>query len=406
MNQKSISILFYLERNKKNKKGSCPIKCRITYLGKRKEFATGEFVSPEHWVSKKQKARPIKPQNKYVNIQLEIIVSNVKKEFMQLQLKNKDFTVQDIFDAYFKVSEKQRESYLIDYFQQYLKKQQRLIGIDLHKGTWKKFEYTCQLAADFIWWKYRKKDLPMKQLKLHFLSDFEYYLKTERGQRQITVNKYIQRFRKPIRIALAEGYLPRDPFALHKPGRVKKEVVFLTQEELSLLENYTFSQHRLELVKNLFIFCCYTGLAYKEMANLQPAHIQIGFDGNKWIKMMRGKTGKIVSVPLLPKAEGILGFYRSDSEYLLPRMSNQKINSYLKETADILGIEKRITHHTARKTFASTVLLNNDVPMEIVSELLGHSSIKITQEYYGKIVQRRVSEEMERIARKISRGEA
>jgi integrase len=402
MNQKSLSILFYLQKVRTNQSGACPIRCRITYLGKRKEFATGEFVTSLEWNSKKQKASLKRHQNEYVNLQLEIITSNLKKEFMQLQLKNKDFTVQDIFDAYFKVSEKQKEAYVIDYFQQYLKKQQKLIGIDLQKGTWQKFHYTCQLTADFIWWKFRKKDMPMKELKPLFLTDFEYYLKTERGQRQITVNKYIQRLRKPIRTALAEGYLSRDPFALHKPGRIKKEVIFLNSEELNLLENYSFKQQRLELVKNLFIFCCYTGLAYKEMANLKPEHVQIGFDGNKWIKMTRGKTGGLVSVPLLPKAEKIIQFYNSKTEYLLPRMSNQKINSYLKEIADILGIEKRITHHTARKTFASTVLLNNDVPMEIVSELLGHSNIKITQEYYGKIVQRRVSEEMSRISKKFN----
>jgi integrase len=137
------------------------------------------------------------------------------------------------------------------------------------------------------------------------------------------------------------------------------------------------------------------------MANLKKEHIVKGFDRNEWIKMKRGKTGRLVSVPLLPKAKQLLKLYTSDSEYLLPRMSNQKINSYLKEIGGILGIKKRITHHTARKTFASTVLLNNEVPMEVVSELLGHSSIKITQEYYGKIVQKKVGEEMRRISKKL-----
>jgi integrase len=320
---------------------------------------------------------------------------------LQLQLQEKDFAVQDIFDVYFKVPEKQKTTYVIDYFEHYLKKYRKLIGIDLQEATWKKFRYTCNQAADFIWWKYRSKDLPMKDLKLQFLSDFEYYLKTERNQRQITVNKYIQRFRRPIRIAVAEGLLLRDPFALHRPGRVRKRIIFLTQEELSTLVNHSFKQTRLERVKNLFVFCCYTGLAYREMSNLKPVHIQKGFDGIKWIKMTREKTGKLVSVPLLPVAERIIEFYRSDSEFLLPRISNQKFNSYIKEIADILGIEKRITHHTARKTFASTVLLYNDVPMEVVSEILGHSSIKLTEAYYGKIVQKRVSKEMIRIAQKM-----
>jgi len=124
-----------------------------------------------------------------------------------------------------------------------------------------------------------------------------------------------------------------------------------------------------------------------------------GFDGNEWIQMTRQKTSKLISIPLLPKAKIILDKYVEVRDYALPRFSNQKINSYLKEIAGIVGINKPISHHMARKTFASTVLLFNDVPMEIVSELLGHSSMKITQEYYGKVVQRRVSQEMMRISK-------
>ncbi|WP_445386418.1 tyrosine-type recombinase/integrase [Robiginitalea sp. IMCC44478] len=401
MNQKSISILFYLNKSKTNSRGVCPIKCRITYLGKRKEFATGEFINPKHWISKKQKASPETFQNQQINLQLGIITSNLKKEFLRLQVQSKDFTVLDIWKGYFKVSERQKYVHVIAYFQEYLNKERKLVGIDLKEATWKKFNYACLQARDFIKWKYGQGDLPMKQLTLQFLQDFEYYLKTERNQRQITINKCIQRFRKPVKIAVAEGYLNKDPFMLHKPRRVVKEVVFLTQDELSVFESHTFTQPRLELVKNLFVFCCYTGLPYNEMANLKKEHLVKGFDGHLWIKIKRGKTGKMVSVPLLPNAREILKLYNFDSEYLLPRMSNQKINSYLKEIAGILGIKKRITHHTARKTFASTVLLNNNVPMEVVSELLGHSSIKITQEYYGKIVQRKVSDEIKKVRSKL-----
>lgn len=176
-------------------------------------------------------------------------------------------------------------------------------------------------------------------------------------------------------------------------------MIFLSTEELKLLEEHYFTQPRLQLVKDLFIFCCYTGLAYHEMSSLQKEHIIKGFDGNEWIQMKRHKTNKMISVPLLPKAKAILEKYDEVSNHALPKFSNQKINSYLKEIAGIVGINKPISHHMARKTFASTVLLYNDVPMEIVSDLLGHSSIKITQEYYGKIVQKRVSEEMNRISK-------
>ena len=241
----------------------------------------------------------------------------------------------------------------------------------------------------------------MNKLNSQFLADFEHYLKTVKDQKQVTLNKAIQRFRKPIKVAVAEGYLDKDPFAQYKPGRVRKEVVFLSTDELKLLEEHQFAQPRLELVKDLFVFCCYTGLAYHEMANLKKEHIVMGFDRNEWIQMKREKTSKMISVPILPQAKVLLDKYNNESEdFALPKFSNQKINSYLKEIAGILGVNKSISHHMARKTFASTVLLFNNVPMEIVSELLGHSSMKITQEYYGKIVQKRVSEEMKRLMKK------
>jgi len=145
------------------------------------------------------------------------------------------------------------------------------------------------------------------------------------------------------------------------------------------------------------VFCCYTGLAFKEMVSLKKEHIVKGYDGADWIKMKRQKTQKELSIPLLPKAMKILRKYKTDDQYLLPVTSNARFNGYLKEIADVLAIEKRLTHHVARRTFATTVLLYNSVPMEIVSELLGHTKLATTQQSYGKIVQRKVGEEMNRL---------
>jgi integrase/recombinase XerD len=184
---------------------------------------------------------------------------------------------------------------------------------------------------------------------------------------------------------------------LFKSKRVNKEVVFLSPEELSELEKHDFTQPRLKFVKDLFVFCCYTGLPYNELMNLKKRHIVKGFDGNLWIKIKRDKTSKELSIPILPKAESILNVYQNEDEMVFPRISNQNYNSYLKEIGGIVGIEKNLTTHMARKTFASTVLLYNDVPMEIVSELLGHSNMKVTQESYGKVVQKKISLEMERL---------
>ena len=163
------------------------------------------------------------------------------------------------------------------------------------------------------------------------------------------------------------------------------------------LEKHTFNQIRLQQVKDLFVFCCYTGLAYSEMTTLTTNNVEVGFDGNEWIQMIRKKTNRKISVPVLPKAKEILEKYGNE----LPKISNQKFNSYLKEISALLSIEKKLTHHIARKTFATIVLLYNNVPMEIVSELLGHSNMSITQAHYGKIVQRKVSDEMKNLHLKL-----
>lgn len=377
-----------------NKEGKCSIRCRITYNRQRKEFSTGIFINPDHWDRRRRAAFENTENGDYINKQLGLIINKMNQAFLFLQVHPGSFNVEDIYSIY--RGEKVKHDYqVVEYFDLFLDQLKLLVGIDLEQVTWNKFMYIKNDVKAFVLWKFNRIDYPLNKLKMQFLRDFEFYLKTVKQQRQITINKSIQRFRKVIKNAVGEGFLMKDPFMLFKVKGIRKEVVFLSPEELRSLEQFDFSQHRLTMVRNLFVFCCYTGLAYAEMTALLKKHIVKGFDGQLWIEMERNKTKKMIRVPLLPKALEILHYYKD--EEALPKISNQRFNSYLKEIADIVGIEKRLTHHTARKTFASTVLLYNDVPMEIVSELLGHSSMSITQEYYGKIVQRKVGEEMKRI---------
>ena len=396
MNQEIMSILFYLNKSKINKKGLCSIKCRITYLKKRKEFSTGIFINPKMWDSKKQKVSQKEKDHLFIQSQLSFISEKLKKAFLSNQLTTNDISVENIMDLYLGKNPKKQEN-VVSYFKAHLELQKHLIDKDIKQVTWNKFNYVCSDIEAFIKKNYKKRDIPLEQLDLQFLNDFDYFLKTEKNQKQVTINKAIQRFRKPVREAVAKGYLDKDPFILYKAKTVKKRVIFLSSNELRRLEEFEFSQSRLELVRDLFIFCCYTGLAYNEMTSLKKEHIIVGFDKKLWLQMNRKKTDKIISVPLLPKALQLIKKYESESDKVLPEFSNQKINSYLKEITGIVGINKVISHHTARKTFASTVLLYNDVPIEIVSELLGHSSIQITQNYYGKIVQKKVSDAMQKL---------
>ena len=399
MHQDKITILFVISSTKTNKKGLCPLNCRITVNKERKQFTTGLFLNPQYWNSKLQKVNPKDSNQKFLNAQIQQIQNKINSIGLVFQLEGGECTVDNIYNKYVGKEIKKKE-FVYSYYKLYLSRIKKLVGSDIKESTYTKFVYVGNHIEAFIKWKFKKPDFPLEELSLQFLNDFEYYLKTEKNQEQITINKVIQRFRAPLKRAVLEGYIDRDPFIFHKSKTVRKEVVFLTTEELRRLEEAVFQQKRLALIQDLFIFCCYTGLAYNEMFCLEKKNLQLGFDGMDWIVMIREKTQRQISVPILPRAEGIIQKYLSESNRIFPPISNQKFNSYLKEIADVVGIEKRLTHHIARKTFASTILLYNGVSMEIVSELLGHSSMIITQESYGKVVQKKISEAMLKLTKK------
>ena len=390
-----LNILLLLYRAKTNSTGKCPVRCRITFNKQRKEFSTGLFINPSNWNSKQQLVKPPEPDSELINTQLSLIKTKLSQAFLMLQIKESSFTVEDIYTVY-KGEKIEREYNVIEFFERYLKRLKTLVGIDIKQVTWNKHLYVKDDVKRFIKWKFKTNDYPLKKIEPNFLTELDYYFKTVQKIQQITINKKIQRFRKVTKVAVAEGYLDRDPFMLYRAKRVKTEIVYLTPEELEQFENHQFAQPRLRLVQELFIFSCYTGLPYRELMDLEPRHIVIGFDGNKWIQMKREKTSKQLSIPLLPKALNIISKHNNE-QFVFTRLSNQRYNSYLKEIASIIGIDKRLTTHIARKTFATTVLLYNDVPMEIVSKLLGHSSISTTEDSYGKVVEKRISMEIERL---------
>lgn len=394
-----MKILFYIRRNKINANNLCPLTCRITIDYMRKEFATGLFINPDNWSAVKQTACPPNTDHNQLNTQLSLIKQEINQAFLFLQVQKENFDVEDIHLQYKGEAVKSAKS-LMEVYTLHNDRIKKLVGIEYSSSTLKKFEESKNHVKSFIRNNYDKSNVLLEQLSLKFLNDFDYYLKVEKKLKQVTINKHIERLRKIIKLALAEGFLERDPFLLFKQKQVILQVVYLDNVELKLFEEHQFKQKRLQQVADMFIFCCYTGLPYQEMAILRTENLIDGFDGKKWINIYRQKTKKHLTVPLLSKAEVILKKYEHEKT-LLPVISNQQFNSFLKEIAAVLDINKRITHHTARKTFASTVLLYNDIPMETVSELLGHSNIKVTQAHYAKVVQKKVSEQMGKLNSKL-----
>lgn len=395
----TIRILFVLDRAKKNKIGLAPLRCRITFEGDRKPFATGIFINPDNWNALKQKAFPPNTDNTQINTQLSLIKQEVNQAFLFLQVQGRDFSVEDIYRQYKGETIKDDKS-IMEIFNLHIAKQEKLIGISTTKVSVRKFYQTKTHVKNYIFWKFRKHDYLLKEMKMSFITEFEYYLRAEKQFEQNTIHKTLQRFRQMVKLAVGLDFLDKDPFLLHKNKRPKKQVIFLTLEELKRIEAHRFASTRLQEVADMFVFCCYTGLGFTEMSNLEQKHIITGFDKKKWISIFRQKTNRKYEIPLLKKAELILKKYQGQ-ERLLPKISNQRFNAYIKEVAEIVGIQKNLTHHLARKTFASTILLYNDVPMEIVSELLGHSDLSTTSTHYAKVVKKKVSEQMNKLNSKL-----
>ena len=397
----SIKTLFLLARSRLNQQGQCSIRCRITFKYERKEFSTGLFINPKNWDSKKQIAKPPNEENNYISSQLSLIKNKINQAFLFLQVKEEPFDVNDIYNQYAGKT-LAKEYKLIEYYQIYLDRLKKLVGIEIKQQTWDKFSYIKEDVSEFIKYHYKKSDMKLKDLDFNFISEFEYYSKTELKHKQVTINKALQRLKKVVKQSVINGYLDKNPFEEHKPKKVYPKIIFLTQQELDKLENHTFQSEALTRVKECYLFCCYTGLAYKEMFELKKKDLITKPNGINWIYKEREKTERTFSVPLiLPKALEIMKAYSSESEFLLPRISNQSFNRLLKEIANVLEISKNLTHHTARKTFASTVLLNNDIPIEVVSKLLGHSNISTTQEYYAELMPDKLSENLKKLKDKL-----
>lgn len=394
-----MKVLFYIRKSKINANSLCPLTCRITIENERKEFSTGIFLNPKYWQASKQKAHPPNKGNTQINTQLSLIKQDINQAFLFLQVQEKDFDVDDIYRQYKGENIKQEKS-ILEMFQLHILKQEKLIGISTTKVSLAKFHQTETHVKAFIKHQYKKSDFLLKDMTMAFINEFEYYLKAEKLFKQNTIHKTLQRFKHIVKVAVGLDYLAKDPFIMYKNKKPKKEIIFLSTEELQLLEKHSFASPRLQQVADMFIFCCYTGLGYIEMANLNKNNLHQEVDGNVWIKVYRQKTNRNYEIPLLSKAKIILDKYTTENQ-LLPIISNQRFNSYLKEIAEIVGITKNLTHHMGRKTFASTVLLYNDVPMEIVSELLGHSEIGVTQQHYAKVVKKKIGEQMNRLNSKL-----
>ncbi len=404
----TFSILFFLQKNRVTPDGKAPIYCRITVNGKRAQTTIQRKVLLEKWDSSNGKVIGTSAESKAINKYIDDVRYKLNKIHERLLDINKPFTAMAIKNRY--TGKDQVTKMLLVIFQAHNDEVNSLIGKDFAPGTAERYRTTKKHVQEYIQKEYMVDDIPIKNVDHKFITGLEYYLKTVRKCSHNTAIKYITNFKKIIRIAYANDWITKDPF-LHWKAKLKTiDREFLSKEELQTVIDKEFEIPRLELVKDIFIFSCFTGLAYIDVKQLSKNDIVIGIDGEHWIKTKRAKTHTRSNIPLLPIPADIVRKYEEhphviNTHKLLPILSNQKMNSYLKTIADSCAINKNLTYHLARHTFATTVTLTNGVPIESVSKMLGHKSLKTTQ-HYAKILDRKVSADMSVLKSILSKEEA
>lgn len=399
----TYSVLFFVRSSKLNRDGKVPIYMRITINGVRTEISTKQWIEPGKWNEKGSVAGKSN-EARMINTTLESLRARAWKTYRDLEEKYPYVSV-DMVKSQLSGNKLERKT-LLEAFTEHNSNVLKLVGKEYAHGTYKRFETVKNHLIVFIKLNFKKEDIYLVELTHSFIEDYYNYLRTVAACNHNTALKYIKLFRKVINLAVKNDWLLKDPFAkfTSKFQEVKRD--FLTKEEMSRIEDKEFQSDRLNKVKDIFLFGCYTGLSYIDIFELTHNELVKDEDGDFWIKTNRTKTGTDSSIPLLSIPLAIVRKYENDPEReisgkLLPVRSNQKLNDYMKEIAAICGISKKLTMHIARHTFATTVTLTNDVPIESVSKMLGHKNIRTTQ-IYAKIVDKKVSSDMKKLKEKLN----
>jgi site-specific recombinase XerD len=402
----TFGIQFVIRLPKQQKNDQATVFARISVNGRRCEISLKKKVNPQNWDEAKGKARGTKDEIRKLNEHIERVRTLISDGYHELVQQKKIVTVDAVKSLFLGADD--NEITLIklgEYHNTEMKDK-------LADGTMKNYYTTQKYIAKFLKYKYHRNDISLAELNYKFILDFETFLSKHQPkdhQKPLHNNgimKHIERLCKMVNMAVTMDWLAKDPFAKYKQHFDKVERFYLTKEELSAIEKKKFTIERLQMVKDLFLFSCYTGLAYIDTMNLTAGNIVKGIDGNDWLITSRQKTDTNVRIPLLPQAEELIKKYQDHPKAinhgtLFPVISNQKTNAYLKEIADLCNINKAITFHIARHTFATTVTLSNGVPIESVSKMLGHTTIRSTQ-VYAKVVEQKLSEDMQNLKRRMA----
>ena len=375
----------------------------IGAYGERAEFQTGKKIEVENWDNGKQQAKGKSTEAKLLNAYLNQLRNKVYLKEIELMKRGFLITARLLRDAVVDKVEALNEKTLFQVFAEHNEEQKKLVGKGVSKATYFISEYTDRLLKEFVKQKYKRTDLYLRELNIAFIQSFHTFLRTDKGMAQNSSTKHLKLLKKIANMAVANSHMTYNPFATYKIEREPVEIDFLDEDELRKIINFDTPLPRLERAKDMFLFGCFTGLSYIDIKTLAPEHFEKDGAGRIWIKKRRVKTGVLSRIPLLPIAKLILDKYKG-GEKLLPIQDPADINKYLKDIAILCDIKKRITFHTSRHTFASTVTLANNISLEVVSKMLGHTNTRMTT-HYAKLIDKCIGEQMDKLMDTFS-GEA
>jgi site-specific recombinase XerD len=404
-----IKTFFYLKTDKKNSEGESPIFAKIKLQGNSTTLSTGKFICKERWdFTNKLRNKLRLNTEKNCKLAIDLVERKIEDAFLELSRTNPDITLVDIKNKLNGKTTKAGDIDVLKLFKKHNDYFQKKFQVgERSKASLQKYNRARDLLANYIKVKHGKTTFNILEIDSKFIYDLESYLKYEStfkskvGISPNSVVKYFQCFKTACKYGIKRNLINSNPFLIYDEKLNIKEAVFLTNAELERIEDKKFSTDRLNRVKDIFLFSCYTGYAPIDVQNLTKENLVKDNDDSFWIKINRAKTNVKSNVPVLPPVKRIIDKY-SDlyDNRLLPKISNQKVNEYLKEIADLCEINKKLTHYVARHTFATTVTLGNGVAIENVSSMMGHTTILMTQ-HYAKVLDKSVKNDMDKVKQKL-----
>ena len=395
MERSSFSILFSIRESKARKNGNTPIEVTITVNGERCSFSTGKQIKVTSWDKNRQLVKGKDEEATSLNNYLKSVRAKLYEKEAELLDRGFIITAQLLYDAYFDKVECLKERSLLSVLEEHNTERKAMVGKTVAPATYWIFEYTGRLLREFILKKYNREDLYLRELNIGFIQGFHSFLLSEKKMGQNSCTKHLKFLKKLLNLAVANSYISYNPVNAYKVEREPVEVDFLDEEELRKIINFDTPIPRFEKARDFFLFGCFTGLSYIDIKTLAPEHFEKDSAGRIWVKKRRIKTGILSRIPLLPIAKLILDKYKG-GEKLLPIQDPADINKYLKDIAILCGINKRICFHTSRHTFASTVTLANNISLEVVSKMLGHTNTRMTA-HYAKLIDKCIGEQMDKL---------